>query len=435
VAKEELGFDTLKVRGGYNPHDHHNAASVPIYQTASYELGGTERVNRLFSFEELGFLYTRIGNPTVTVLEERVAALDGAVAAVAVGSGMAAITYTLLNVAEGGGRILTTPYLYGGTVDSFKKIYPQFGITFDQVANPNDLESFRGAITPETKAIYVETISNPNATVADIEALAILAHAHDIPLIVDNTVATPYLLNPIRYGADIVVYSATKALGGHGNAIAGVIVESGKFNWDNGKFPHFSEPYHTLRDRQGKPRNFLEVFPDAPFSFRVRLNYLAYFGASLSPFDAYLILQGIETLSERVQKQVSNTEKIIHYLETKTEVSWIKHPAARNSPYKTLAEKYLPKGAGSLFTFGFNGTDKQNSTFIDAIKLFGYQANIGDSRSLIINSPKTTHGELTLEEQQRADITSDTIRLSIGLEDANDLIADLEQAFGQAFAD
>ncbi|BBB90931.1 MAG TPA: aminotransferase class I/II-fold pyridoxal phosphate-dependent enzyme [Methylomusa anaerophila] len=434
MTAEQYKFDTLKVRGGYDPVQHNLAVSVPIYQTASYELGDTERVGRLFTFAEFGYLYTRIGNPTVAVLEERLTVLDGGAAAVAVGSGMAAVTYTLLNLTEGGGRVLTTPYLYGGTVDSFKKIYPKFGIAIDQVTAPDDIDAYRRAIKPDTKAIYVESISNPNAVVADIEALAQIAHEHDIPLVVDNTVATPYLLNPIKYGADIVVYSATKALSGHGNVIAGVIVEAGKFNWANGKFPHFLEPYHTLRTKEGQPRNFLEVFPGFPFSFRIRLNYLAYFGAALSPFDAYLVLLGLETLSERVNKQVASTEAVVRYLEKHRGVAWIKHPHAQTSPYRILAEKYLPKGAGSLLTFGFKGSEQQSAKFIDALKLFSYQANIGDARSLVINSPKTTHGELTPAEQAAADISSDTIRLSIGLEDPGDLIADLEQAFVKALA-
>ncbi|MBP2651974.1 MAG: mdeA 2 [Firmicutes bacterium] len=434
MANEQFAFDTIKVRGGYDPKQHNNASSVPIYQTASYDLGDTKRVAKLFSFSEFGYLYTRIGNPTVAVLEQRIAALDGAAGALAVGSGMAAVTYTLLNLTEGGGRILTTPQLYGGTIDSFKKIYPKFGIAIDQVENSADPDEFRKAIKPDTKAIYVETISNPNAVVADVETLANIAHKHGIPLVVDNTVATPYLLNPIKYGADIVVYSATKALGGHGNAIAGLIVESGKFNWANGKFPHFLEPYHTLRDINGKERNFLEVFPETPFLFRVRLNYLAYFGAALSPTDAYLILLGLETLSERVAKQVANTEKIVGYLEGQQGVSWIKHPAAKMSLYRQLAEKYLPKGAGSLLSFGFNGSNEQLDKFIDSVRIFSYQANLGDARSLIINSPKTTHGELTPTEQKLADISPDTIRLSVGLEDAADLIADLDQAFKKALA-
>lgn len=433
MSEVNFSFDTIKVRGGYDPKDHNYAVSVPIYQTASYELGDAERFERLRAFDEHGYLYTRIGNPTVAVLEERVAALDGGAAAIAVASGMAAITYTLFNVAEGGGRIITTQQLYGGTFDSFKKLYPKFGIEIDRVSSPNDPEEYRKLIKEDTKAIYIETISNPNAIVADIEAIAKVAHENDIPLIVDNTFGTPYLINPIKHGADIVVYSATKALSGHGNVIAGIIVEGNNFNWGNGKFPQFTEKEYLLRDTDGVERSILEAIPPAPFTTRIRLNYLAYFGATLSPFDAYLVLLGLETLSERVQKQVSNAEKIVKYLEEEESVLWVNHPSAKNSPYKELANKYLPKGAGSTFTFGVKGSDEQISEFIKSVKLFSYQANVGDSRSLIINPPKVTHGELTPAELGVADIQPETIRLSIGIEDAADLIADLKQAFEKVF--
>lgn len=433
MGVSDLNFDTLKVRAGYDPKEHNFSVQVPVYQTASFDLGDTDRAGRLFSFSEFGYLYTRVGNPTVDVLEKRVAALDGASAAIAVGSGMAAVTYSLFNVAEGGGRILTTAQVYGGTFDSFKKIYPNFNIEIDQVEELDNLDEWRSKITPDTKAIFVETISNPNAAIADIEALAKIAHDNDIPLIVDNTFATPYLLNPIKYGADIVVYSATKALNGHGNAIAGLILESGKFNWANGKFPQFTEPVYLFRDAKGNERSFLEAFGTAAFTTRVRMNYLAYFGAALGPFDAYLALVGLETLSERVQKQVSNAEKIIGFLESKEEVAWVNHPAAKDSKYKLLAQKYLPKGAGAIFTFGLNATEEQINTFIDSTSIFSYHANVGDSRSLIINSPKTTHGELTPEEQKFAGIPPETLRLSIGLEDANDLINDLDKAFKNTF--
>lgn len=433
MADENLKFDTLKIRGAYNSAEHNYAASVPIYATAAFDLGSAERARNLFSFSEPGFIYTRVGNPTTNVLEQRVAALDGAAAAVAVGSGMAAVTYTLFNVAENGGRILTTPYLYGGTIDSFKKIYPKFGVSIDKSENFHNPEELAKEIKPDTKAIFVESISNPNAVIADLESLAKVAHEHDIPLIVDNTFATPYLLNPIKYGADIVIYSATKALSGHGNAIAGLVLESGKFNWANGKFPQFLEPDYTLRDENGIPRTFLDVFPEFPFTWRIRKNYLAYFGAALSPFNSYLSLIGIETLSERVQKQVDTTKKIVNYLEDNDKVEWVKHPFAKDNPYKELAEKYLPKGAGSIFTFGFKGTDEEINRFLDAIKLFNYHTNVGDVRSLIINSPKTTHGELTQEEQDFSGISPNTIRISVGLEDPDDLISDLNQAFKKAF--
>lgn len=346
---------------------------------------------------------------------------------------MAAITYTLLNVAEDGGRILTTPYLYGGTLDGLKKIYPKLGIKIDKFHDINNAEALSKQIKPDTKAIFVESISNPNAIVADIETIAKVAHDHNIPLIVDNTLATPYLLNPIKYGADIVIYSATKALNGHGNVIAGLILESGKFNWGNGKFPQFLEPYYTLRGTGNTPRNFIEVFPEFPFISRIRLNYLNYFGAALSPFDAYLVLLGLETLSERIEKQLSNTKKIIAYLQENDNVEWIKYPSLVTSTYKKLSEKYLPKGAGSVFSFGIRGTDSQIDEFLDSIKLFSYHTNIGDARSLIINSPKTTHGELTPKEKEISDIPYNTIRLSIGLEDPEDLINDLDQAFEKTF--
>ncbi|AFS79161.1 O-acetylhomoserine (thiol)-lyase CysD [Gottschalkia acidurici 9a] len=429
MSELSLGFDTIKVRGGYDPKEHNYASSVPIYQTASYELGDIERFERLRAFEEPGHLYSRIGNPTVQVLEQRIAALDGGTAAIGVGSGMAAVTLTLFNVAEGGGRIITTQQLYGGTLDAFNKLYPKFGVKIDKVNNPNDTEEFRKLIKDDTKAIFIESISNPSTIVADIEAIAKVAHENNIPLIVDNTVATPYLLNPIKYGADIVIYSATKSISGHGNAIAGLIVEGGNFNWANGKFPQFTERHHLLRDSNDKERSFVESLPDFPFTAKIRLNYLAYFGAVLSPFDAYLLLLGLETLSERVKKQVSNTEKIIKYLERNEAVLWVKHPFASSSPYKELSDKYLPKGAGSILSFGIKGSEEQLNKFIKSLKLFSYQANIGDAKSLIINPPKVTHGELNLKELRSAEISPETIRLSIGIEDVEDLINDLDQAF------
>lgn len=428
----EYNFDTIKVRGGYNPREHNYAVSVPIYATASFEVGEAERFDRLASLSEEGYLYSRLGNPTVSVLENRIAKLDDGVAAVGVASGMAAITYALLAVAEGGGRILTTHQLYGGTVDALKKLYPKFGIEIDLIDNDSDSEEFEKAIKKDTKAIFIETITNPNAVISDIEAIAKVAHENNIPLIVDNTFATPYLFNPIKHGADIVIYSATKAFSGHGNVIAGVIVDGGKFNWANGKYPQFTEPHFTLKDLQGNERSYLEAFKESAFAGKIRLDYLTYFGAVLSPFDAYLILIGLETLSERVEKQVSNTQKIIEYLKTEEAVSWISYPTIETSLYKSLADKYFPKGAGSTFTFGFNGTEEQIYKLINSVKLFSYQANVGDARSLIVNVPKTTHGELTEEQLKLAKIPQETIRLSIGLEDSEDLINDLKQAFKEA---
>ena len=434
VSKQPNRFDTVKVRGGYNSAEHNYAVNVPIYQTAAFDFGSTDRGLRLFSYQELGFIYTRVGNPTVAVLEQRIAALDGAKGAVALASGMAAISTTILNLAAGGGRIVASPRLYGGSFDSFTQVYPDFGINIDFVEDADDPASYAAAIRPDTKAIFVETISNPNAVVTDIEALAEVAHAHGIPLVVDNTFATPYLFRPLEHGADIVIYSATKQLNGHGNVIAGLVLDGGNFNWANGKFPQFEKPLYTLRDADGVKRNILEVFPEFPFAARLRTTYLNYFGASLGPFDAYLAILGLETLSERVSKQVDNAEKLVRFLESRKEVLWVSHPYAINSPSADLAAKYLPKGAGSVFSFGLNGTDKQIGKFLDAVNVFSLHANVGDARSLIINSPKTTHSELTEAQQKSAGLLPETIRISAGLEDSQDLIEDLTQAFEKVFS-
>jgi O-acetylhomoserine (thiol)-lyase len=427
-------FDTLKIRAGYNPADHKQSVQVPIYQTAAYEFRDTGYADGLFAFTEAGFLYTRVNNPTVDALEQRVAALDGGKAALGLASGMAAISYTLLNLAEGGGRILTGPYLYGGSFDSFGRVYPKFNIHLDISPNINYPEKLEADIRENTKAIFVETISNPGGVIADIEALAALAHKHGIPLVVDNTFGTPYLINPIKYGADIVIYSATKALSGHGNLIAGLVVEAGGFPWDNGKFPQFTQSEYVLRDRAtGRKKDFLESFPDAPFVTRIRLVYLNYFGAALGPFDAYLAIIGIETLSERVSKQVSTAKKIAEYLEKHPRVEWVKYPGLKSDSNYTLAQKYFPKGPGSVLSFGFKGSQEQNDRFLNSIELISYHVNVGDARTLIVNSPRTTHGELTPDEQRFADIPQNLIRISAGLEDPDDIIADLDQAFGKAF--
>ena len=424
-----LRFDTLKVRAGYDPAEHNHAVQVPIYQTASYELGDTARAERLLGFEEHGFLYSRVTNPTVTALEQRVAALDGASGAIALASGMAAVSYSLLNVTNGSGRILTVPNLYGGTIDAFAKILPTFGVSVDHADDVTDPSSFASQIREDTKAIFIETVTNPNAVVADVEGIAEVAHAHWIPLIVDNTFATPYLFRPFDHGADVVVYSATKGLSGNGSTIAGLILESGRFDWANGRFPQFTEPVYVLRERgSGVERSFVQAAPDFPFTVRVRFNYLAYLGAALGPQDAYLVLLGLETLSERVAKQVASTERIVQFLQTHPDVTWVRHPSAQGSPSAPLAAKYLPRGAGTVLSFGVRGSVEAAHRVIDATNLLSYQANVGDARSLIINSARTTHGELRPDEQEVAGIAAETIRLSIGLEDPDDLIADLDQA-------
>jgi O-acetylhomoserine (thiol)-lyase len=417
------GFDTLRIHAGYNPSEHQGSIQVPIYQTTAFEVGSPERVERLLRFEEFGLLYTRVGNPTQAALEQRIAALDGGVAAVSVASGMAAVSYAILNAGEGG-RVIAAEQIYGGTYDAYRKIYPKLGVQIDLVADVNDLDAIRKLIRPDTRAIFIESINNPVSVVADIEAIAGLAHEYGLALIVDNTLATPYLWNPIRYGADVVVYSATKALSGHGSIIGGLIVESGKFDWLGGRHPHFGEKVLTLGDK-----NIVETFPDFPFSARVRSYYLGLLGATLSPFDAYLILQGVETLSERLKKQSESAQIIAEYLAKHPKVTWVSYPTLPGSKYRSLAEKYLPKGAGGVFSFGYNGDEAEIYRFLNAVKLFSYHANLGDARSLIINSPRTTHHELTADERLRTGIPPETVRLSIGLEDVDDLIADLEQAF------
>jgi O-acetylhomoserine (thiol)-lyase len=422
MSAQQQQFDTLRIRAGYNPAEHNNSIQVPIYQTAAFDLISTERANRILRFEELAYVYTRVGNPTLAALEARVAALDGATAAVSVASGMAAISYAILNAAEGG-RAIVAGQIYGGTYDAYKKIFPTLGVQVDIINDVNDLKAIKAAIKKDTKAIFIESISNPLNVIADIEAIANLAHENGLPLIVDNTLGTPYLINPIKYGADIVVYSATKALSGHGSVIAGLILESGKFNWAGGRHPHFTEKVFTLGDR-----TILEALPNLPFTGRIRGNYLALLGATLSPFDAYLVIQGIETLSERLKKQSDSALKIAEFLAKHPKVTWVSHPSLPTSKYYDLGKKYLKKGAGGIFSFGLKGTEEDISKFISKLKLFSYHANLGDARSLVINSAHTTHHELTEEEQQSVGIAQETIRLSIGLEDVRDLIADLKQA-------
>jgi len=427
-------FDTLKVQGGYNSAEHNHAVSVPIYQTAAFTLGDSYRADRLFSFSESDPIYTRLSNPTVDVLEKRLSQLHGAAAAIVLASGMAAVSYSLLNAAGKGGRILSSARLYGGSLDAYSSLFPDIGLEVDIVENPDDISEFERGIKENTRAIFIESLSNPFATIPDIEKIAAVAHRAGILLIVDNTLATPYLLNPFDYGADIVVYSATKGLTGHGNVIAGVVLESGKFDYGNGNYEHFLQPLWFLRDADDRERSILDVFPNEPFTGRLRALHLNYLGAALSPFDAYLVLLGLETLSERVAKQVANAKAVIEYLEQNEHVSWVRHPYAKDNPYKALADKYFPKGAGAVVSFGFKGTEEQKRKFLAATKVFSYQANIGDARSLIINPTETTHVELTHKQRKLTGLSTDTIRLSLGLESPKDLIADLQQAFEVAFS-
>lgn len=426
-------FDTLRIRAGYNSADHNYAVNVPIYQTAAFDLGSTDRATALWTMEEEAGIYTRVGNPTVSVLENRLKVLDGAHAALALSSGMAAISYTILALTEGGGNIVASNSLYGGSEDSFSHFFPRFGANIKFVKDRFDIASYEAEIDEKTRGIYIETISNPNAELYDIESLAEVAHRHDIPLIVDNTVATPYLFNPIKYGADIVIYSLTKAIGGHGSTIAGAILESDSFHYSKEKYPQFYETSYKIKDRYGNRRSPYDIDPDAPLGIHLRAFYLEFIGAALSPFDAFLILQGLDTISERVEKQTRNAEKIVKYLEDKKEVAWVKHPSSTDSPFKELAAKYFPKGAGYLLSFGFTGDEEQLDKFFKHLKYFSYHVNLGDVRSLIVNSPKTTHAELDENHLERAGIDASTVRISAGLENADDLIADLEEAFNDVF--
>jgi len=433
MSNENYRYDTQRIHAGYDSDNHFHAVNTPIYQTAAFDLGDIDRARRLWSGAEAGGIYTRVGNPTVTVLEDRIKDLDGGSAAIGLASGMAAITYTIFLLAENGGNIIAASSLYGAAQEAFANFYPKFGIKTKFVTNRNDVSEYESLIDADTRAIYLESISNPNAEIYDFEAIAQIAHKHHVPLVVDNTIATSFLFKPFEHGADVIVYSATKGLSGHGNTIAGLVVESGKFDYTRERFPHFHEKSYKIRDVDGNERSPIEAAPDAPVTTALRSFYLEFIGASLSAFDAYLVLAGLSTISERLTKQVATTKKLVEYLESKPEVTWVRYPSARNSPYAELADKYFPAGAGAVFSFGFGGTRGQFRQFISELKIFSYHVNIGDVRSLIVNSPETTHAELSPSNQKLADIPQELVRISVGLEDVRDLIEDLESAFRAVF--
>jgi O-acetylhomoserine (thiol)-lyase len=418
--------ETLAVHAGQEPDPATNARAVPIYQTTSYTFDSSEHAANLFSLAETGNIYTRIMNPTQAVLEERIAALEGGVGALAVSSGQAATTYALLNIAGAGDEVVASSSLYGGTYNLFRHTLPKYGIHVHFV-DPDDPENFRQAITEKTKAIYAESIGNPRVDVLDIEAVAQVAHEAGIPLIVDNTLATPYLLQPIAFGADIVVHSATKFIGGHGTAIGGVIVDSGKFDWTNGKFPGLVEPdpsYHGI--------SYAEALGEVAYITKARVQLLRDIGAALSPFNAFLLLQGLETLHLRMERHSENALKLAHWLESHDAVEWVNHPGLKQHPSYHKARKYLPNGQGAIFTFGIRGGLEAGKRFIDSLELFSHLANVGDAKSLVIHPASTTHQQLTEEEQRATGVTPDLIRLSVGIESVDDLIADLDQALTKA---
>ncbi len=420
--EKQQGFSTQALHGAYDYDKTTKAQAVPIYQSVAYRFEDSDHAARLFSLQESGNIYSRIMNPTTDVLEQRLALLEGGVGALAFASGHAAIYGAISNITASGDHIVSSSALYGGTYNLFKYTLPRQGVKVDFIS-PDDLAGFEAAIKPETKLIFAEIIGNPKIDVLDIEALAEIAHRNGIPLVVDATFVTPYLCRPIDFGADIVIHSATKFIGGHGVAMGGIVVDGGKFDWSNGKFPSLSEPdpsYHGL-----KPT---EAFGAAAFLGRLRVQVLRDLGACLSPFNSFLLLLGLETLSLRVAKHAANAQQVAEFLAAHPKVAWVSYPGLADSPYHGLAQKYLAKGAGAMLTFGIKGGLQAGKTFIDALRLFGLEANVGDAKSLVIHPASTTHSQLTSEQRAAAGAPDDMIRLSVGIEEIEDLLVDLRSA-------
>lgn len=427
-TERPFGFHTRALHHGYAPEATTHARAVPIYQSTSFTFEDTGHAASLFALQQFGNIYTRIMNPTTDVLEQRLASLENGAAALAVSSGQAAQLLAITSLAEAGDEIVAASTLYGGTYTQFDVSFRKFGIQVKFV-EPDDPENFRKAITPKTKAVYGETISNPRGNVLDIEAVAGIAHAANVPLVIDNTFATPYLCRPIDFGADLVVHSLTKFIGGHGTSIGGVIVDAGRFDWKKSAHSQLNQPsraYHGM--------NFAETFGNLACILRARVEGLRDLGPCLSPFNAFLFLQGVETLGMRMDRHVANALAVARFLEQHSAVSWVKHPSLASSKYKPLADKYLPKGAGAVFSFGIRGGFEAGKRFINELRLFSHLANVGDARSLVIHPASTTHQQLSAPEQEAAGVTPDLVRLSIGLEDLDDLQWDLEQALAAAAA-
>ncbi|MDI3533997.1 MAG: O-acetylhomoserine (thiol)-lyase [Thermosediminibacterales bacterium] len=425
MAEKNYRFDTLALHAGQKPDSETGSRAVPIYLTTSYLFKNTEHAADLFALKETGNVYTRISNPTTDVFEKRVAALEGGIGALAFASGQAAITCSILNITKAGDEIVSSTNLYGGTYNLFTHTFSKLGIK-TRFVDPEDFEGFKKAINKNTKAIYAETIGNPKIDVCDIEALADLAHEAGIPLIIDNTFASPYLCRPIEFGADIVVHSATKFIGGHGTSIGGIVVDSGNFDWNNGKFPELTEPdpsYHGIC--------YTKEFKNTAYIAKLRFQILRDFGACLSPFNSFLFLQGLETLSLRMERHSTNTLKVAEFLESHPTVNWVNYPGLKSSIYYKRAQKYLPKGQGAILTFGIKGGLEEGKKFIESLKLFSHLANVGDAKSLVIHPASTTHQQLNEAEQRTCGVTPDLIRISIGLEDCDDIIEDLDNALSQ----
>ena len=420
----EFRFETKQLHAGQTVDPTTKSRAVPIYQTTSYVFDDTQEGEDLFALRKPGNIYTRLMNPTSDVFEQRMAALEGGSAALATSSGSAAITYSILNIAGAGDHIVAAATLYGGTYNLLHTTLPRYGIetTFVQ---PDDPENFAAAVRENTKALYIESLGNPGINVIDIERVAEIAHENKVPLIVDNTFGTPYLIRPFEFGADVVVHSATKFIGGHGTSIGGVIVDGGTFDWAGGKFPWFTQPdesYHGIR--------FADLGA-AAFVTKIRVQLMRDTGACLSPFHSFLFLQGLETLSLRVERHVENAKRVAEYLSGHPKAAWVHYPSLKQNRYYPLAEKYFPRGAGSVFTFGVKGGAEKARQWIDSLELFSNLANVADAKSLVIHPASSTHQQLSPEQQRAAGVTPDQVRLSIGLEHIDDILEDMEAAFAR----
>jgi O-acetylhomoserine (thiol)-lyase len=423
------GFETTQIHAGATPDPTTNSRAVPLYQTTAYVFNSSEHAAKLFGLAEFGNIYTRIMNPTQDVAEKRIAALEGGTAALLLASGQAAETFAILNIAQAGDHIVASSTIYGGTYNLFKYTLPKLGITTTFVENQDDLKEWQAAVQPNTKAFFAETIGNPKVSILDIEGVASVAHKNGLPLIVDNTVATPYLIQPLKHGADIVVHSATKFLGGHGTVVAGAIVDGGKFEWSKSdKFPGLTEPdpsYHGV--------NYTAALGDAiAYIIKARVQLLRDIGAAVAPNNAWQLLQGIETLSLRIERHVENAQKIAEWLAKHPQVESVNYAGLKSSPWYKAAKKYAPKGAGAIVSFEIKGGVAVGSKFVESLELFSHVANIGDVRSLVIHPASTTHSQLTPEQQLTTGVTPGLVRLSVGLESFDDLVADLKAGFEAA---
>lgn len=424
--QQNYRFETIGVHGGLKPDPVTGARAVPIYQNNAYQFKDTDHAADLFALKEQGYIYSRIHNPTVSVFEERVALLEGGVGALALASGQSAITLAILNIAEAGDEIVAASNLYGGTYNLFAVTLPKYGIKV-KLVDPKDPENFRSAITDKTKAVFAETIGNPSLKILDIERVAAIAHENGVPLIVDNTFATPYLCRPIEYGADIVIHSATKWLLGNGTTMGGIIVDGGKFDWNSPKFPGFTEPDPSYHDIV-----YSEAIGEAAYIIKARVQLLRDLGPAMSAQSAFQFTLGLETLHVRMKEHVANAKKVVEYLEAHPAVNWVLYPGHESHPDKELADKYLPKGAGAVAVFGIAGGREAGAKLINSLQLWAHVANVGDAKSLIIHPASTTHQQLDEAGLKAAGVPEDLIRISIGIENAEDLIEDLEQAIEAA---